>query len=105
VEIRAHRVQAIDQPDLTVLPELETGSEREVAAAAFARHDEPGGVNAEVSGVGDDPPQPGYAVVETRWERSNFWHRRRSQAVAEVDHDDGDAVSRDDLAQPRYMPS
>src|SRR5271166_4542127 len=97
-DVRAQRVQARDKAELTVLLEFETGSERQVAAAALARDDDAGSVDVEVPGVGGDPLQPRQAVVETGWERGHLGYGRGHHRVAEVDHHHCNAVGRDDLA-------
>jgi hypothetical protein len=97
-DIRTQRVQTLNQAELTVLLELQPGSERQVAAAALARDDDAGGINVEVPGVGDDPLQPRHAVVKTGWERGHLGYGRRHHRVAEVDHYNGNAVGRDDLS-------
>ena len=71
-DVRAQRVEALDQADVAVLLQLEAGGEREVAAAALAGDDDAVGVDAEVGGVRDHPLQPGHAVVQTGGERRHL---------------------------------
>ncbi len=56
------------------------------------------GLMLSCCGVSDDPLEAGDAVVEPGRERLDLGHGRSGDRVAEVDHDDGDAVRRDDLA-------
>src|SRR5690242_11081617 len=52
--------------------------------------------------MGGDPSDPRDAVVQPRWERGYLWRGGRANGVAEVDHQDRDALGCDH-ATPRFV--
>ena len=71
-DVRAQRVQALDEPEVAVALELQAGGEGKVAAAALPRDDDPGRVDAQLLRARGDPLQPGHAVVEPGRERRHL---------------------------------
>src|ERR1019366_9172895 len=77
-------------------PQTLSQAQGEVSAATLARHDHAARVDLELARVGHDPLEPGGAVVEPGRVGRDLGHRGRRDAVAVVDHDNGDPAGGDE---------
>ena len=84
--VGAHGVEPLDQPSMALTGQAQSQRERQIAAAALARDEDPARVDAELVRPRDQPAQARHAVVQARRIRLDFRRRRRDRAVAEVDH-------------------
>ena len=97
-DVGAERVEAAGQAGVAGTGDAEADGEGEVAAAALAGDDDAAGVDAEFVGVGGDPAEAGDAVVEAGGVGLDLGRGGCGDAVAEVNHGDGDAALGDDAA-------
>ena len=103
-DVGTQRVEALDQAQVTVALEREPRGQGEIAAAALAGDDDLRRVDPEFGGVRGHPAQAGHAVVQAGRERGHLGRRRGRDAVAEVHHDDHDAVGGNVLAPAPVHP-
>ena len=103
-DVGTQGVEAFDEPEVALALEREPGRQGEVAPAALPGDDDPSRVDAEVRGMRSHPAQAGHAIVQAGGEGCDLRRRRGRDAVAEIHHDDHDAVGGNVLAPAPVHP-